>query len=91
MQGENPTGNDVYLMVKEKPGSVSGPLHEIGWSRQYILFTDDNWPTRWNVIDVRTHKMLKITEAQRIGDNSFRIINMLSPADAWNASKRDHS
>jgi len=81
----------LYIMKKQKSGSVAGPLHEIGWNQTYILFTDDNWPTRWNVIDVRAHQMRKITEAQREGNDSLRTIKILTPTDAWAAAKRSHS
>jgi hypothetical protein len=83
--------NSLYIVKKGQSVSVAGPLHNIGWNQTYVLFTDDNWPTRWNVIDVGTHQMRKITEPQREGDNSLKSINILTPTDAWAAAKRGHS
>jgi hypothetical protein len=79
--------HSLYLMKKWQSVSVARPLHEIGWNQTFILFTDDNWPTLWNVIDVRAHEKLKITDAQREADNRFKSIKILAPTDAWNAAK----
>jgi hypothetical protein len=89
MQGEDP-GGSLFLMVKGQSVSVAGPIHEIGWSQRYILFTDDNWPTRWNAIDVPTHRVFKINEGERIGDGRFKGIEIVSAKDTWTSTKRRH-
>jgi hypothetical protein len=39
MQGEmNPT-DEIYLFAKGRSGSVAGYIHQMGWSRQFIIFT----------------------------------------------------
>ena len=90
MQGEGYPDNGLFVMEKGRSVSISEPLHEIGWNQTYILFTDDNWPTRWSLIDVAAHQVLKITESQRSVDGRFRGINILTPKDAWIAAKRRH-
>jgi hypothetical protein len=87
IQGEG--NGSVYLMVKGRSGSVAGPLHEIGWSQRYIVFTDDNWPTRWSVMDVAAHQMFKLPDSQRMIDDRFKGIKIISPQDAWTAAKRN--
>ena len=83
MQGEG--GDDVYLMVKGSSGSVAGPLHEIGWNSQYIIFTDANWPTPWNVIKVSSHQSFRVSDEQRRTDQRLNDIRLLSPSAAWRA------
>ena len=90
MQGEGYPDSGLFVMEKGRSGSVTGSLHEIGWNQAYILFTDDNWPTRWTVIDVAAHQVLKVTESQRVADDRFRGITILTPKDAWIAAKRRH-
>lgn len=87
MHGEGSPDNGLFLMEKGRSGSLTGDLHKIGWSQTCILFTDDNWPTPWSVIDVQTHHVLKITERQRLADDRFKSINVLSPTDAWITTK----
>jgi hypothetical protein len=84
MHGEPDSDNDVYLMVKGKSVSVAGPLHQIGWNQQYVIFTDANWPNPWSVIRVKDHSKFTVTEAQRLTDPAFKGITILSPQDAWN-------
>jgi len=79
--------SSFYLMQKGKSASVTGPLHEIGWNQQFVLFTDDNWPTRWNVIDVVDHRKFTIAENQRATDGRFSGIKVMSPTDAWTVAK----
>jgi hypothetical protein len=83
MQGED--GEAVYLMVKGRSGSVTGPIHQIGWNGQYIVFTDDNWPNRWNVIQILNHQSYRVSEEQRRADQTLRSIALLSPKAAWKA------
>jgi hypothetical protein len=59
MQGES-SNIEVYLMSKGQSVSVAGPLHQLGWSEQYIIFTDANWPKPWNVIRVKDHAKFTI-------------------------------
>jgi hypothetical protein len=87
MQGES-ADNEVYLMIKGKSVSETGPLHRFGWNEQYIVFTDANWPNPWNVIRVKEHSKFTITEAQRVTDPAFKGIVILSPQDAWNTKNR---
>jgi hypothetical protein len=87
MQGES-AKMEVYLMSKEQSVSVAGPLHQLGWNEQYIIFTDDNWPKPWNVIRVSDHARFTITDGQRTSDPSFKGISIMSPTDAWNSKKR---
>ncbi len=86
MQGEE--GNDVYLFVKGSSVSVAGPLHQIGWNGQYIVFTDDNWPTPWNVVRVADHHTVKISQQQFQTDDALKGIRLLSPSAAWNKRSR---
>jgi hypothetical protein len=90
MQGEGDPGNGLFVMKKGGAISIAGPLHEIGWNQTYILFTDDNWPMRWSVIDVASDKVLKITENQRVADDRFKGIDILTSKDAWTAAKQRH-
>jgi hypothetical protein len=83
MQGKS-ENMEVYLMVKGQSVSVAGPLHDLGWNDQYIIFTDANWPQPWNVIRVKDHAKFTITDAQRTTNPIFKGIAILSPADAWN-------
>ena len=84
MQGES-SENDVYLMSKGSSVSVAGPMHQLGWNQQYILFTDENWPHPWNVIRVKDHAKFTITDSQRLTDPAFKGIAIMSPSSAWNA------
>lgn len=83
MQGEG--GDDIYLMVKGKSVSVAGPIHQIGWNGQYIIFTDANRPDPWKVIKVGNHQSYRVSEEQRRTDQTLKSINLLSPAAAWKA------
>lgn len=85
MQGESDSNPDLYLMVKGSSTSVAGPLHKVGWNQQYIIFTDENWPTPWSVIRVRDHSQFTITELQRGSDSAFKSISIVSPQSAWDA------
>jgi hypothetical protein len=71
MQGES-ANIEVYLMSKGQSVSVAGPLHQLGWNEQYIIFTDANWPKPWNVIRVKDHAKFIITDAQRTTDPGFK-------------------
>jgi hypothetical protein len=90
MQGEGYPDNGLFVMEKGRSGSITGALHEIGWNQNYILFTDDNRPARWSVIDVAAHKVVNITESQRVADDKFRGISIMRPIDAWTAAKARH-
>ena len=82
-QGEDPKGDEVYLFVKGASVSVAGPLHQIGWNGQYILFTDANWPAPWNVIRIADHRMSRISAQQMQSDGAFTGIRILSASSAW--------
>lgn len=86
MQGEG--GDDIYLFVKGASVSVAGPLHQIGWNGEYIIFTDANWPTPWNVLRVADHHLFKISQQQLQTDNALKGIALLSPSAAWNKKSR---
>jgi hypothetical protein len=88
MQGEMNPPEEIYLFVKGKPGSVAGYIHRIGWSQRYIIFTDENWPKPWNVIEVQDHKAFTISDSQRTTDERFKEIQLMSPADARKSAKR---
>ena len=79
---------EVYLMSNQQTVSVAGPLHQIGWNKQYIIFTDANWPKPWNVIRVKDHTKFTITDTQRTTDPAFNGILITSPTDAWNSKAR---
>jgi hypothetical protein len=83
MEGEEGITKDLYLLVHPKPNSVAGPLHRIGWNQQYILYTDDNRPTEWNVIAVKEHTTFAITDIQRMQDFRFKQIAIGSTSEAW--------
>jgi hypothetical protein len=84
VQGES----GVYLMSDWQTVNVAGPLHQIGWNKQYILFTDANWPKPWNVVRVKDHTKFAITDTQRTTDPAFNGIVIMSPTDAWNSKAR---
>jgi hypothetical protein len=88
MRGESGSADEVYLLVKGTSISVAGPLRRVGWNEQYIIFTDENWPTPWSVIEVSDRRKFTITDAQLGTEKAFKDIKMLSPADAWDAKKR---
>jgi hypothetical protein len=85
---EGPSPGDIYLFDGRASHSVAGPLHQIGWNQHYIIFTDANQPQPWNVIDVNAHKTIFITEGQRATEETFRTINVLTPAQAWTKARR---
>jgi hypothetical protein len=87
MQGES-AESEIYLMSKGQSVSVAGPLHQLGWNQQYIIFTDANWPQPWNVIRVQDHAKFTITDVQRKTDPTFKGISIMSPTDAWNSKAR---
>jgi hypothetical protein len=86
MQGEDGSPSDLYLYAGRSSTSIAGPLYRIGWNREFIILTDKNWPVPWTVIDVKQHKISKITEAQRSSDRRIIAIAVLSPASAWTVS-----
>lgn len=88
MQGESESSAGVYLMMKGRSISLAGPLHQVGWNQQYIIFTDENLPDPWNVIRVTDHTQFKITEIQRAADPAFKVISILSPSKAWELKTR---
>ena len=83
MKDEDPSSDDLYLMNKDVSISIAGPLREIGWNAQYIIFTDAISPQPWNVINVASHRKLRISEQQRQADSVFKSISLLSPSAAW--------
>jgi hypothetical protein len=87
MEGEEGITKDLYLLVHPDPNSVAGPLHRIGWNQQYILYTDDNRPTEWNVIAVKEHTTFAITDIQRMQDFRFKQIAIGSTSEAWQWAK----
>jgi hypothetical protein len=84
MQGES-ADIEVYLMSKGQSVSVAGPLHQLGWNEQYIIYTDANSPQPWNVIQVKDHAEFKITDVQRTTNPAFKGISIMSPIVAWNS------
>ena len=80
VQGES----GVYLMSDWQTVNVAGPLHQIGWNKQYIIFTDANRPNPWNVIRVKDHTKFTITDTQQTTDPAFNGVVIMSPTDAWN-------
>jgi hypothetical protein len=79
---------NFYLLVHPGHGSIAGPLHRIGWNQQYIIYTDDNRPTEWNVIAVTEHTEFTITDIQRMQDSRFKQIPIGSATDAWQWAKQ---
>jgi hypothetical protein len=77
---------DKFYLSAPK-GSIAGPLRRIGWSQQYIIYTDDNKPTEWNVIAVKEHTQFTITDVQRMQDSRFKQIPIGSAPDAWQWAK----
>jgi len=84
VQGES----GFYLMREWQTVNLAGPLHQIGWDKQYIIFTDANSPNPWNVIRIKDHTKFTITDAQRAADPAFNGIFMMSPTDAWKSKAR---
>ena len=76
-----------YLSANRGPSSIAGPLRRIGWNQQYIIYTDDNKPNEWNVIAVKEHTQLTITDVQRKQDSRFNQIPIGSAPDAWRWAK----
>ncbi|MGB8521461.1 MAG: hypothetical protein WCD43_00715 [Candidatus Acidiferrales bacterium] len=89
MQGE--AAEALYLFVRGNQSSIAGPVHRIGWNHQYIIYTDDNKPTEWNVIAVKEHTPFTINDVQRAQDSRFQQIVILSWSDAWEKSKSQNS
>ncbi len=89
MEGETP--NSLYLLVRGNAGSVTGELCRIGWNRQYIIYTDENQPIKWNVIAVEGHKQFKINDIERAHDSRFREIVISSQSEAWEKAKNQDS
>jgi len=87
MEGEGNSPNDLYLLVHPQAISVAGPIHRIGWNQQYIIYTDDNKPTEWNVIEVNEHRQFTTTDIQRTQDSRFKQIAIGSPSEAWQWAK----
>lgn len=88
---EGDTSEGLYLFVRGNNSSVTGDLHQIGWSRQYIIYTDDNKPNEWNVIGVKQHSQFTINEIQRAQDPRFQQIVIDSPPKAWERAKNQNS
>lgn len=88
MLGEPEDPNQVFLLSKGSSISIAGPMDQMGWNKDYIIFTDRNWPQPWSVIRVKDHQKFTITEKQRLADPSFRGIVIKKPSDAWNAKIR---
>jgi hypothetical protein len=89
MQGD--TSEGLYLFVRGNDSSITGELHRIGWNQQYIIYTDDNKPTEWNVIVVKEHSQFTIKDTQRAQDPSFQEIVVQSRPEAWEQAKRQNS
>jgi len=88
MQGEMNPKDEIYLFVKGNSVSIAGYIHQIGWSEEYIIFTDQNWPKPWNVIEVHNRKKFTISDGQLTTDKRFSQIQLMSPASAWKKAKR---
>lgn len=56
MESELNSTDDLYLFTGGNTVSVAGPLNQIGWNQQYIIFTDANFPEEWAVIAVKEHR-----------------------------------
>ena len=91
MEGEQNTTDDLYLFTGDNTVSVAGPLDRIGWNQQYIVFTDAKYPDQWNVIAVKEHSRLRITDNQRTQDSRFDHISVGSTAAAWQRAKTQNS
>jgi hypothetical protein len=89
MQGD--TAEGLYLFVRGNNSSVTGELHRIGWNHEYIIYTDDNRPTEWNVIVVKDHNQLTINDIQRVQDPRFQKIVVHSRPEAWEQAKGQNS
>jgi hypothetical protein len=87
MEGDENTTEDLYLLVRHHSNSVAGRLHRIGWNQQYIIYTDGNDPTEWNVIAVKEHGRFTISEIQRRQDSRFKQIAIGSASEAWQWAK----
>jgi hypothetical protein len=87
MEGDENTTKDLYLLVRHHSTSVAGRLHRIGWNQQYIIYTDDNNPTEWNVVVVKEHTRFTITDIQRTQDSRFKQIAIGSASEAWQWAK----
>jgi hypothetical protein len=87
MQGGMNPNDEIYLFVKGNSSSIAGYIHQIGWSQEYIIFTDQNWPKPWNVIDVHDHRKFTISDSERTSDKRFSKIQLMSPANAWKNAK----
>ena len=88
MQGESGSTDEVYLLMKGESVSVAGPLLQVGWNQRYIIFTDQNWPAPWSVLEVSSHRKFNITEAQRGREKAYQDIRILFPAQAWTEKGR---
>lgn len=84
---EGDTSGDLFLCLRGNDSSVTGQLHRIGWNQRYILYTDDNKPTEWNVIDAPEHRRFTIDDAQRAHDSRFDQIVICSRPEAWEKAK----
>jgi hypothetical protein len=89
MQGD--TSEGLYLFVRGNDSSVTGELHRIGWNQQYIIYTDDNKPTEWNVIVVKEHSQFTINDGQRVQDSRLQQIVIHSRPEAWEQATRQNS
>ncbi len=89
MQGD--TSEGLYLFVRGNDSSLTGNLHQIGWNHQYIIYTDDNKPIKWNIIVVKEHSQFTINEIQRAQDSRFQQIVISSPPEAWERAKSQNS
>ena len=87
MEGEGDSTDNLYLFNRDDSNSVAGPLKRIGWNQQYIVFTDANNPTPWNVITVKDHSKFTITDIQRSQDSRLQQIAIGSTSEAWQKAK----
>ena len=82
---------DLYLFVRGNDNSITGKLHRIGWNHQYIVYTDDNKPSEWNVITVKEHNQFTISDIERTRDSRFQQIVIGSWSEAWEKAKSQTS
>jgi hypothetical protein len=88
---EGDTSQDLFLFRRGSNSSVTGDLHRIGWNHEYIIYTDDNKPTEWNVIAVKERTQFTINEVQRAQDSRFQQIVIGSRSEAWEKAKSKNS
>jgi hypothetical protein len=91
MEGEEGTADEIFLLRGHDTVSVAGPLKRIGWDEKYIIFTDANNPSPWNVVAVKEKSKFTITEIERTKDSRFQQIPIGSATQAWQKAKAERS